>query len=62
MRVIELTVAPDGGSRVETKGYAGSDCQTASRFLEAALGRRTAEQLTADFYAAPTTQTQEVRP
>ncbi len=34
MKTIELIVAADGSSRVETKGFAGSECQSASRFLE----------------------------
>ena len=37
-RIIEIIVAPDGSSRLETKGFAGSSCLVASRFLEAALG------------------------
>ncbi len=46
MKTIELIVSPDGSSRVETKGFAGSDCQQASRFLEQALGQK--QQRTAD--------------
>ena len=51
MRVIEITVSPAGEATVQTKGYAGSDCVAASRFLEQALGQTTAEQRTAEFYA-----------
>lgn len=47
---IEIIVSPAGQSRIETKGFAGSDCQDASRFLEQALGRRMSEQLTPEFY------------
>ena len=50
MKTIEIIVSPDGQSRVETKGFAGSDCREASRFLEEALGSRTSEQLTPEFY------------
>lgn len=50
MKQIEITVGPDGQSHVETKGFAGSECQQASRFLETALGNRTSEQLTSEFY------------
>lgn len=50
-KTIVLLVAPDGTSRVETKGFAGTDCQNASRFLETALGVRHGEELTAEFYA-----------
>ncbi|MCH8149830.1 MAG: DUF2997 domain-containing protein, partial [Planctomycetes bacterium] len=38
MKTIEIIISPSGQSRVETKGYSGSKCQEASRFLEAALG------------------------
>ncbi|MEX1223447.1 MAG: DUF2997 domain-containing protein [Pirellulales bacterium] len=51
MKTIEITVAPNGESRVETKGFTGGACQQASRFIEQALGKRTGEQLTAEFYA-----------
>jgi hypothetical protein len=49
-KVIEITVGPKGEAKVETKGFAGPECRDASRFLEQALGRRTAETLTAEFY------------
>ena len=51
MKLIEITVAPDGQSRAETKGFAGAECQQASLLLEKALGRRVSEQLTVEFYA-----------
>ncbi len=50
MKVIEITISPKGEARVQTKGFAGADCQQASRFLEQALGQRTQEQLTAEFH------------
>jgi len=49
-RIIEITVATDGQTRVETKGFSGEGCREASRFIETALGKRTEEQLTAEFY------------
>jgi hypothetical protein len=49
-RVIEVVVSPQGEAVVQTKGYAGAECLQASRFLEAALGDRAAERLTAEFY------------
>src|SRR6266850_1284097 len=36
-RIIEVVVSPTGETTVQTKGYAGSDCLQASRFLEEAL-------------------------
>ena len=50
MKTIEITVDPKGQSRVETKGFSGGECREASRFVEQALGVRTAETLTAEFH------------
>ena len=55
-RIIEIIVAPDGKSRVETKGFTGSECRDASRFLEEALGHKTGDQTTAEFHQTPQTQ------
>jgi hypothetical protein len=49
-RTIEIIVAPNGETKVETKGFAGSECRDASRFIEQTLGRPTKEQLTAEFH------------
>jgi hypothetical protein len=49
-RVIEVVVSPQGVPTVQTKGYTGSDCLKASRFLEAALGLVTHERKTAEYY------------
>jgi hypothetical protein len=49
-RTIEIIVAPNGQSQVQTKGFTGSSCRQASGFIEQALGQRTSEQLTAEFY------------
>lgn len=49
-KVIEVIVAPDGQVRIETKGFAGSECRQASAKLEQALGLRGSEQLTAEFH------------
>ena len=49
-RTIEITVSPSGETTVETKGFTGSECRDASKFVEQALGQRTAEQLTGEFY------------
>ncbi len=52
MQQIEIVVSPTGQSRIETRGFAGAECRQASAFLERALGRRTAEQLTGEFHLA----------
>jgi Protein of unknown function (DUF2997) len=50
LKTIEITVDPKGQSRVETKGFSGGECREASRFVEQALGTRSAETLTAEFH------------
>jgi hypothetical protein len=50
MKTIEITVGPRGETTVETRGFSGGDCREASRLIEQALGTRSAEQLTAEFY------------
>jgi hypothetical protein len=50
VKIIEITVSPRGESKVETRGFTGGACREASRFLEQALGARTAESLTAEFH------------
>ncbi|WP_372715663.1 DUF2997 domain-containing protein [Novipirellula sp.] len=52
MKTIQITVAPTGETKVETQGFSGSGCREASQFLEAALGTRCSEKLTAEFYAS----------
>ena len=49
-RTIEIIVTPNGQSQVQTKGFTGSSCRQASGVIEQALGQRTSEQLTAEFY------------
>jgi hypothetical protein len=49
-KIIEIVVSPAGETTVQTKGFAGSSCRDASRFVEDALGKRNGEQLTAEFY------------
>jgi hypothetical protein len=49
-RVIEITVSPTGETTVQTKGYAGSECLEASRFLEQALGITVADTKSVDYY------------
>jgi hypothetical protein len=45
---IEVVISPNGQTRIETRGYSGESCRDASRFLEEALGLRTAETSTAE--------------
>ena len=50
MKAIKITVTPTGQTRVETTGFTGGECREASRFVEQALGTRSAEALTAEFH------------
>jgi hypothetical protein len=50
MKIIEVIIHPDGSSQVETKGFQGSNCQQASRFVEQALGARLTERTTPEFF------------
>lgn len=49
-KVIEITVSPTGEAKVETRGFAGGACREASRFVEQALGRKTAETITPEYH------------
>lgn len=59
-QTIEILIAPDGSSHVETKGYSGSTCRDASRFLEQALGQPAQETLKPEFYQT-SVETEPVR-
>ena len=50
MKTIEIIVSPKGETTVTTKGFTGSTCRDASKFVERALGQRTDERLTAEFH------------
>ena len=50
-QVIEIIVAPGGSTSLRTKGFAGSKCMLASRFLEQSLGIRASDERTTEFYA-----------
>ncbi len=51
MKTITLIISSDGKTKVETHGFDGQACQAASKFIETALGRKTAEQLKPEFFA-----------
>ncbi|MBL8798545.1 MAG: DUF2997 domain-containing protein [Planctomycetia bacterium] len=53
-RIIEVIVSPTGETTVQTKGYAGTDCFQASKFLEEALGVKTSDRPTSESYASLT--------
>ncbi|SFJ51831.1 DUF2997 domain-containing protein [Planctomicrobium piriforme] len=55
-QTIEILIAPDGKTRVETTGFTGATCRQASRFVEQALGSAVHEQLKPEFHQIATTQ------
>lgn len=59
MKTIQLIVATDGSSRIETRGFLGEACRDASRFLEEALGVRLSETPTPEFHAEASEQARE---
>jgi hypothetical protein len=50
VKTIEIVVDPKGGIKVQTRGFNGSECHEASRFVEQALGVKLAETLTPEFH------------
>lgn len=55
-KTIEIVVFPQGETKIETKGFAGAECQEASKYIEQALGRRAQEKLTAEFHTSVASQ------
>jgi hypothetical protein len=59
-RVIEVVISPQGAVTVQTRGYAGSDCLQASKFIEESLGVVGSDRKTAEFYESTSVE-QQVR-
>ena len=55
-RIIEVIVSPQGELTVQTKGYLGSECLQASKFLEQTLGVATTDHKTGDYYQTEKTE------
>jgi hypothetical protein len=49
-KTIEITVDPEGGVAVKTKGFTGATCKDASRFIEQALGQAEREKLLPEYF------------
>lgn len=58
-KVIEILVTPDGQASVLTRGFAGTECQQASQFIEKALGKRETEQLTPEYFQSSITSIEQ---
>jgi hypothetical protein len=56
MKTIRVLISPKGEVAVDAKGFTGSSCRDATKFIEEALGTRTNEQLKAEFHLTETVQ------
>ncbi len=56
---IKIIVSTTGETRIETTGFTGPQCRDATRALEQALGTKSSEQLTSEFYQVAKTQTNQ---
>jgi hypothetical protein len=52
MKIIEVIVSARGETTITTKGFVGAECQQASKAIEAALGTKTSDSPTTEFYSA----------
>jgi len=59
LKTIELTVSPEGKTKIEAHGFVGSECREASRFVEQALGQRTGMQLKPEYHAGPSARVEQ---
>lgn len=50
MKTIEITVSPTGETKLQTKGFTGSDCIAASKDFECSLGLKNSEVQTPEFF------------
>jgi fructose-specific phosphotransferase system component IIB len=55
-KTITIDVAPDGGVKIETKGFSGAECQRATAEIERALGPVKVDMKTAEFHQAQRTK------
>ena len=60
-KMIEIVVSPTGETKLETKGFAGNECQQASKSIERALGAAAGEQLTSEFHSSQVVTQAEAR-
>ncbi|WP_254510226.1 DUF2997 domain-containing protein [Anatilimnocola floriformis] len=49
-KIIEVTVLPSGETKLETQGFAGTECRDASRCFEQALGVSGQQKFTAEYH------------
>lgn len=59
MKRIEVVVSPNGESRIETYGFEGQSCRSATRQFEKALGAKQAEDLKPEFHERQSSSIQQ---
>lgn len=59
-KTIQITISPKGETKIETQGFTGSSCQDATRALETALGSKTSDTMTSEYYTASNEHTNEI--
>lgn len=50
MKEIIVDIAPDGATKVTTRGWLGTACKAATKFLQDALGITTKDATTAEYH------------
>ena len=56
---IEIIIAPTGEITIDAVGFKGADCETATKFLEEALGVIGGRTRKADYYTHVTSQNKQ---
>lgn len=56
MKSIEVIISPSGATKIETRGFIGSECRQADEFLRKALGSSEHESLSPEYHATPSIQ------
>ena len=59
-RTLEVLVAPNGETTVQTHGFRGAGCLDASRFLEVELGLTLRDQKTTEYFQIETSAEQQL--
>lgn len=55
--IIDVLISPTGETQIETRGFTGPACRQATQALEAALGLKQSETLTAAYHQSATEET-----
>ena len=58
-RTIEIIVGPDGTLKIDAMGFQGADCEKATAFLEAALGKPTGKQRKPEYHTRASTRVRQ---